>query len=148
MKKNYLVFVTLLSFCALGLACKKSSGSGKSRTELITQSAWKFEYFGTDANKDGQVEISQLDDCNDDDTITFSTNGTGVTNQGSDVCSGSNQTDNWNWSFTNNESVVHIDIDELGDINITTLSDTQLRGYKDVDMGGGAMLRIIVGMKH
>jgi hypothetical protein len=145
MKKNYLVFVSLAVICIFATtACKKSS-SGKSKTEIVTTGTWKFDDMGADMNKDGSIDLSDIDECMEDNTVTFSANGSGSTNEGADICDGSNQTDSWTWSFKNNESVISIDIEELGDVTLLTLTDTELKGYKEIDnpFGSGTIWAVV-----
>lgn len=147
MKKNYLVFVTLLAICVLGnMACKK--GSSKSKTELMTQTAWKIDDVGLDMDKNGTIDASTTDDCEADNTITFKTDGTAIQDEGAIICNGSTQTSTFNWSFKSSETIINIDINDLGDINISSLTDSEFKGWKDVDNGIGGTWRVQVILKH
>src|SRR5690242_5957307 len=113
--KKLLLPVTLLAFTVLMLgACKKSSS--KSKTELLTQSGWKINAMGIDANMNGTIDKGEsvMDDCQADNVYTFKTDGTGTTDEGANVCGGEPQTSTFAWSFKNSETVINADNDTFG----------------------------------
>lgn len=148
--KKLLLPVTLLSFTVLMLgACKKSSS--KSKTELLTQSAWKINAMGIDANMNGTIDNGEsvMDDCQADNTYTFKTDGSGSTDEGANVCGGEPQTSSFAWSFKSNETVINADNDTFGgDFNISSLTDSEFKAYQDEDLGGGNTMRVLVIFKH
>jgi hypothetical protein len=148
--KKLLLPVTLLSFTVLMLgACKKSSS--KSKTELLTQAGWKINTLGIDANMNGAIDNgeSQEQDCEVDNTYTFKTDGTAIVDEGANICGGEQQTSSFNWIFKSNETVINADNDNFnGDFNISSLTDSELKAYQDVDMGGGTTIRVLVIFKH
>lgn len=143
------IVLCLLAVLAL-TGCKKNSSNGtsKTKTQLLTQASWKMTAIGPDVNQDGQIETNQIEDCQKDNILTFSTNGTGTAVEGANVCAGEDATSSFAWNFKNNETVVHIDIEILGDVNIITLNETELKGYKDVPIGGGIIMRVVFSLNH
>lgn len=127
MKKNQLTRFTAAVFVLLGsLACDKGGGDEKSKTELITQSSWKFEK----ANAAGIGDVSAfVDACYKDNLITFATNLTGTVDEAAVVCSPSTA-GNFTWSFQSNESILSISATLFpgGSSNFTleTLNETNL----------------------
>lgn len=151
MKKNRLMSAILCLLALLALAgCKKNSGNSKSKMELLTQGTWKFVTAGPDTDLNGQVDpgADALEDCEKDNILTFSSNGTGTVDEGADVCAGEDQLSTFAWSFTNNETVVNVDVEMLGDVNILTLTETELKGYKDVTVAPGVVIRGLFVFNH
>ncbi len=145
------MFLTLCLFAGFVLiGCKKNSGPSKTKMELLTQLNWKMIAAGADLDENNQVDagFDFLEDCQKDNILTFNTNGTGTAVEGADVCDGEDATSTFLWSFQNNETVVHIEIDEIGDVTITSLTDSELKAYKMIDVGGGIMKRGLFVLKH
>jgi len=150
--KKLLLPLTLFALSILALAsCKKSSGTSKSKTELLTQASWKINALGIDVNMNGTIDNgeSQEEDCQADNTFTFNTNGTGTDDEGSLLCSGQPQTQDFTWSFKSNETIISANnVTFNGDFTISSLTDTELKAYQDVAMGGGITARLLVIFKH
>jgi len=100
MKPIKLSLAIVLLFSLLFANCKKSSSDKtKTKTELITQTSWKFD----NAKVSGVDVSSFLQTCETDNILSFSSNGTGVVDEGATKCnSGDPQTNPFNWSFTTN----------------------------------------------
>lgn len=124
MKSILKITIILISVALVFQACKKSS---KSKTELLTQSAWKFK----SATANGMDASLYLDECQKDNTITFVSSGTGNVDEGASKCDpGDPQTIPFNWNFANNETGLHASIPFFsgtsGDFSIKSLTETQL----------------------
>ena len=143
--------IILFLTCAFIVACKKNSDSnnsnGKTKTELISSSTWKF-----DNAKIGTTDISgYFDDCEKDNTVTFVSNGTGTAEEGATKCDDSDpQTTPFNWNFENNETTIHTTtplFPGTGDFTINTLSATQLAVARDTVILGTTQ-SIVITLKH
>jgi hypothetical protein len=152
-KSIYLMKTTLFKASSLLLAaafitaCSKDSAPKKTNTELITQTAWKFESEGIDLDKNGTIEApsGEVEDCNKDDVFTFITGGTGSRDEGSTKCDGADpQTNPFTWQFKDSEKELEFD----GHLfKLHTLNDNSLKGYKDIDTLG-ISVRIWATFKH
>jgi hypothetical protein len=148
------VLAAFIGFVALSFsACKKSKS--KSRTDLITQSSWKYENAGLDINRDGTVDApipaGFLQACDLDNTITFKSDGTGTTDEGGSKCDpASPQTSTFTWTFKDNEQVITLSNAVFGGLNgevkVKTINDNQLELHKEVNMT--AIVNVIVFLKH
>lgn len=121
--------ITFISILLAGVfqACKKSSSSSKSKTELITQTTWKFSA----ATANGNDASNYIDACQKDNIYTFVSTGTGNVDEGATKCDpGDPQTIPFNWNFASNETVLHLSTTffsgAANDLTITTLTETQL----------------------
>jgi hypothetical protein len=156
MKQVFLAASVLL--LAFTFGCKKGGGSGpKSKTELLTQASWKYENAAVDVDRNGTPDsplpAGILDACELDNTITFSSNGTGVVDEGGTKCNGADpQSAPFNWSFKNNEQVItftNIAFGGLdGDVTLKTINETQLELHKEVTVAIGTVVNVIVYLKH
>ncbi len=144
--KPVLAIVLLSSFCFF--ACKKSSTHVKTNTELLTQASWKFD----NATLGGVDVSSQLDQCETDNIITFSSGGSGIIDEGATKCnSGDPQTNPFDWNFASNETVLHVSTALFSggssDLDIVTLSDTQLVVSLTADVLGTTQT-VVITFKH
>jgi hypothetical protein len=153
MQKTALYSGTVLLLASVFvIACKKDSDSnnnntGKTKTELITSSTWKF-----DNAKIGTTDISGFfDDCDKDNTVTFVSNGTGTADEGATKCDAADpQTTPFNWNFENNETSIHTTtplFPGTGDFKINALSDTQLAVARDT-LILGITQSIVITLTH
>lgn len=152
---KHIFLAALVCLVALPFAgCKKGNNS-KSRTELISQSSWKYDNAGLDANRDGTVDApippGFMQACDMDNTITFNSNGTGVVDEGSAKCDpASPQTAPFTWSFKDNEQTITLSNALFGglngDIKVKTINDNQLELHKEVNVG--MVVNVIVFLKH
>ncbi|MBL7736373.1 MAG: lipocalin family protein [Chitinophagaceae bacterium] len=129
--KNVL-FVTL-AFCTVFiLACSKKKEDPKppTPTELLTRTTWKINAIGYDDDKNGEIDTPiPLVACDADNTISFSSNGSGVFDFGPLKCSDSETLPiDFNWSFKENNALINIDGmlpgGLTGDVNVLTLTET------------------------
>lgn len=139
------------SLVLVAFSCKKSNDTpAQSKTELLTQSAWKINDYGIDANNNGTLEANEsaIQDCEKDNTFSFKTDGTGTLDEGQNICSGENQTTSYNWSFKSNETILSSDNGpSAGDAIIQTLDANNMVLTMDVTIGPNTMKGIIM-FKH
>jgi hypothetical protein len=140
--------IAILLLCFFLSACKKSSTSSKTRTELLTQSSWKFD----NAKVNGVDVSALLQTCQKDNIIVFASAGTGTLDEGATKCnSGDPQTSSFTWNFATNETVLHVSTvlfaGGSSDFNIVTLSDTQLVLSQDITVSGTTQ-NAVVTFKH
>lgn len=124
MKQAFQKTVTSLLLLAVVLtACKKTHV--KTKTELLTQTTWKFNK----ATAMGSDVSSQIPSCFKDNIITFVSNGTGTINESIDICVPPT-TGNFTWSFQTNETMINLSLPLLpggsGSFTIVTLNATNL----------------------
>ena len=133
------------------VACKKNSDNNntpKTKTELISASAWKF-----DNAKVSGVDVSGLlDDCDKDNTATFVSNGSGTVDEGPTKCNSADpQTVSFTWTFENNETTLQATAPLFpggnGTFTIVTLTDTQLVVSQDITVSGVTQNAVIT-FKH
>lgn len=100
------ISVILILFAMVAIqACKKSSSSSKSKTELLTQTSWKFSA----ATVNGNDASNYIDACQKDNIYTFVSNGSGNVDEGPTKCnSGDPQTIPFTWNLATNETVLHL----------------------------------------
>jgi hypothetical protein len=151
---KYFIFVSVI--CLGFLSCKKdSSSSGPSKTELITQSSWKYDDAGADLDKNGTVDFSftsQIPACVIDNTLTLQTGGTGTVDEGATKCDPSTpQTAAITWGFTNNETSLNLGGGGLlgisGQFKIVTLDQNNLSLSRDTTYQG-AQVAFVLKLKH
>jgi hypothetical protein len=142
--------------CLLSLAafsCKKNNEQAdkKSPTTLLTQKIWKAE--STYVTVGGQTKYDQLASCVLDDTFLFSSDGTGIYDNGPSKCNeGEEQQTAFNWNFKENGTVISFVggsgiLDASGDNKIGQLDENTLELYEDV-VEDGITYRVAVRLKH
>lgn len=143
-----LLLISSLSLAVM-ISCKKSSVNTvtKSKTELLTQTAWKYDVRGLDENNNGVVDQSEneLLYCQSDDVFTFSSNGTGVYLSGDLQCAPDDSTTNFTWSFTSNETQLTIFAYPQ---TISKLDDNTLEVYYEDQNSTGQTVKYITRFKH
>jgi hypothetical protein len=143
---NLALCVALISI--LFVACKKSSSHPKTNTDFLTQSSWKF-----DNAKVGGSDVSAfLQTCQTDNVLTFSSNGTGVLDEGATKCNSTDpQTNPFDWSFASNETVLHVSTvlftGGSSDFTIVTLNDSQLVLSQNIMVSGSSQTAVVT-FKH
>ncbi|PWU03860.1 MAG: hypothetical protein C5B52_02555 [Bacteroidetes bacterium] len=151
LKFSALLLATAVSISFPG-ACKKDDKPSKTKTDFLTQSSWKYDKVGIDADNNGTIDQDiALQPCETDNIFTFNSNGTGTVDEGPTKCDASDpQTTAITWSFKNNETVLNAsDLGGSGDedVNIFKLDDTQLVVYKDTTIAS-TPLRFVIQLKH
>jgi hypothetical protein len=150
MKRLNLAALVVLSMSLFFAACSKSDSNNttKTKTQLITQASWKFSI----ATVNGTDVSSLINSCQKDNVLTFSaTGGTGTLDEGPTKCnSGDPQTTPFTWSFTNNESTLHVSqvffTGGSSDFTIVSLTDTQLVVSQIVNVAGTMQTAVITFM--
>ena len=150
MKKNNIVLCALVTFSLLVMiSCKKSSVStmGKSRTELLTQQAWKSGFHGLDVNNNGIIDPSENDmpSCQTDDQYSFYSNGTGLYSSGVLKCASDDSTTNFTWSLSNNDTQLTIFAFTQ---TVSKLDDNTLEVYYEDQNSTGQTVKYITTYKH
>jgi len=154
MKPAVLKILTFILLLITTVSCSKSDSPApvapKSKTILLTQTAWKVQTVGLDANKDGVAEsdvTSLITACKLDNTYTFKTDGSGTMDEGAAKCNGTDpQTQAFTWVFKSTETILSGTFSFTNsDASILTLNDTNLIVAYD-DSGSGSHL--IATLKH
>ncbi len=127
MKKQLLPLLAGIALISFSLfACSKDNDTpAKTKTELLTQTSWKFS-----SAKAGGLDISgNVDACYKDNVITFSTGGTGTVNEATTICSPSTAGP-FTWAFQTNETQLNISAALFqggsGIFNLVSLTETNL----------------------
>ena len=140
MKKQLILLATCLALASLFLpACNKGDDSPapKTKTQLVTQSTWRFS-----AATVGGTDVSSfLQACQKDNTLTFSTNGTGVMDEGATRCNGSDpQTNPFTWNFQNSETTLFVSTTLFtggsSTFTLVNLTETQLVLSQTITVSG------------
>ena len=147
MKHLNLAAFVVVSISLLFAACSKSDSNNatKTKTQLITQASWKF----STATVNGTDVSSLINSCQKDNVLTFSaTGGTGTLDEGPTKCNGSDpQTQNFTWSFTNNEGTLHVSTvfftGGSSDFTIVSLTDTQLVLSQIINISGTMQTAVV-----
>jgi hypothetical protein len=131
------LFAFLFSLLVLG-GCQKDDSSGstpKTKTELITSSSWKYNDAKIDADNNGTgdqpIPAGFVEACQLDNTITFTSNGSGSIDEGPTKCDAADpQSLPFTWSFTSNETIINFSSAVFagigGDFKIVSLTETEL----------------------
>lgn len=154
--KIFFAFSTLCFFTANVLSCSKNATteSGITKTTFITSASWRLDDIGADQNRDGKIDASAfglLPDCSKDNTITFKSDNTGITDEGAVICSSTTPTAPFNWNFADAETNIKVTNSTFGSINGTSkiieLNASSLSLTKDSTIGG-ITTAFIVKLKH
>jgi hypothetical protein len=140
MKKAILIAVGLIGLAVA--ACKKDD-NGKSATiaQLLTSSTWKYDTIMIDLDKNGTadrpVPSGYIPACQLDNTITFKSDLTGITDEGATKCNDSlPQSTPFTWVLKNGDSTLTItgnsDVQLNGDIVIKSITNTSMVLIKNV----------------
>jgi hypothetical protein len=143
--------IAILSSIIFFAACNKDSDNNntpKTNTDLLVQSAWKFD----NAKVNGADVSSLIQGCQKDNTITFAAGGTGTLDEGATKCNSSDpQSNPFTWNFATNETVLHVSATLFtggsSDFHIETLNETQLILSQDIDIAGTTQ-NAVVTFKH
>ena len=129
-KQNSSLIVCFLAILFLP-ACQKDDTDNppapKTKTQLISQSTWKF----STATVSGADASAYLQACQKDNIYTFVAAGTGTIDEGPSKCNSSDaQTNPFNWNFLSSETMMHISTvlfaGGSNDFTLVSLTETQL----------------------
>jgi hypothetical protein len=75
---------------------------------LLTEKPWKLLSYGYDSNKDGLIGVDEesIRDCEKDNVSVFNSDGTGIVQENALICDGNDQSSQFKWSLTNNDTVL------------------------------------------
>jgi hypothetical protein len=158
MKFRFTALFILLNV-VLFTSCEKSNNDDqKTNTELLTASIWLYNDAKIDADNNGtgdfDVPAGYIEDCQKDNTLSFSANGTGVVDEGATKCNTADpQSVPFTWTFTTNETVLNFSAavfaGAAGDYKIVSLTETELKLSKIFTIPGSPTpLNIIASFKH
>jgi hypothetical protein len=132
--------IALAAFSTLLLAsCKKDNKDAETKTETLTKSSWKFDTYGVDVDGDLKLTGAEIEirDCDQDDVMTFSANGTATFNLGADNCGAAVSSFQSTWTFYDNETAFSYKGDKM---RIIALTDTKL----ELHSGGPVSTYIVI----
>jgi hypothetical protein len=149
--------LTAFLFATLFSGCSKDEDP-PTTAELLASGTWKFDEGGVDNDQNGTVDLiinaGLLNPCIADNTITFSSTGTGVIGEGGTKCDPSaNQNTNFTYTLSNNDKQITLSGADLlglgGSFEITEVSATRLGLSKDTTMAPFPVpVSLIVYLKH
>lgn len=153
MKKHLaLLFSTFVFVSFFFASCEKDDDpttTPKTKTELITQSNWKFKsaFVGTTDYS------SNIQACQKDNIITFSSNGNGLADEGATKCnSGDLQTTPFTWNFQTSETILFVSNPLFTGGNNTfqliSISETELVVSQGFSSGPGPIVNVILTFNH
>jgi Lipocalin-like domain len=125
------LIVCSLTILFLLPACQKDDNNNpptpKTKTQLISQSSWKF----STATVSGANASGYLQACQKDNIYTFVAAGTGTIDEGPSKCnSGDAQTNPFTWNFASSENMLHISTvlftGGSNDFTLVSLTETEL----------------------
>lgn len=105
---NYLVLF-VFALVVTCYACKKDTSSPLTPKEMVTAHSWKLSSL-----KINNVEF--VKDCDKDDILTFSANGTYLMNVGSITCNAYDSNYSGAWSVTGDGKTMVIDTDSAASV--------------------------------
>jgi hypothetical protein len=131
----------------LFISCSKGSNA-KTKTQLLTQSSWKFDK----AVAVGIGDISsQVPSCLKDNLISFQANGNGSVEESTDVCVPSTA-GNFTWSFQTNETVLQLSTPLFpggsGDFDIKSLTETTFVISQQMTFAPLPAMTVEITLKH
>jgi hypothetical protein len=140
MKKAILVAIVLIGVGIV--ACKKDNNGPKTnpKIDLITSATWKIDTIGFDMDKNGSIDTEVpggFNACETDNTLKFSSDSTGVYDEGATKCDPADpQSIPFTWTYNDTSSVINIQgalPGELkGDIKVLTLTETSFIMSKNI----------------
>ena len=161
MIRNYALALLLIGFVAF--SCQKEAddngSGGKTKMDLITSAAWKYDTAAIDITGDGTTDQAlppgTIENCDRDNTITFKKDGTGTVDEGGSKCNTTDpQQTAITWQFKDNETVINIP-DAIyggisGDFKILEMTETKLRLTKQVQVTDPIPINVwvVVTLKH
>jgi hypothetical protein len=128
-KLLFYTYLILLWLIPVFTGCNKDDDNNpapKTKTELLTQTSWKFDK--ATAGLYGDV-TAYIDACYKDNIFTFQSSGNGNVNEAVVVCTPSTA-GNFTWSFQSGETVLSVSATLLptgsNNFNIITLNETNM----------------------
>jgi len=153
-------FALIGSLLFMGSCQKEGSSStpAKTKSELVTSSAWKYNDAKIDSDNNGTGDLALpaglVEACQTDNTLTFTTNGNGTVDEGPTKCDAADpQTIPFTWNFASGETVINFSSAVFagvgGDFKIISLTSTELILSKQLTVPPIPLpLTVIVTFKH
>lgn len=152
MKKRSTILAGCLAlFMLVFSSCDKDDNpapTNKTKTELLTQSSWKFEKATS-----GGIDVSAvIPSCSKDNIATFSSNLTGTIAEGAEICDPSSAGD-FTWEFRTGETILYVSaaLIPLGsnEFKLESLTETNLVVSQNVTIPPApAAQNVVVTFKH
>jgi PBP1b-binding outer membrane lipoprotein LpoB len=111
MKKVNLYLLYTAAIMTISSCTKNSNESSPlPARELLTSKPWKLISYGFDSNKNGMIDSNEdaIKDCETDNTYVFNKGGSGVVNENSKICDGSEPSHSFIWALRNNDTVLDL----------------------------------------
>lgn len=157
-----LTFLAFLSSVLLLGSCQKEGSSSastpKTKSELITNSSWKYNDAKIDSDNNGTgdtpLPAGIVTACQTDNIIVFTANGYGTVDEGPTKCDPADpQTIPFTWNFVSNETVINFSSAVFagvgGEFKIISLTSTELILSKQLTVPPIPLpLTIIISFKH
>ncbi len=122
------------------------------RTDLLTKSPWKFENSGIDVNKDGTIDVGDLEPCQTDDLVTFFKNNVASFDPKEQKCDPDDVPESVKWTWRDSEqkslriSYTDGSADDISDV--LEISETRLV-LKITEPGSSvAIADFLIVLKH
>lgn len=146
MRKQFFLTTCLITLAFVFITgCQKDEDPpAKTKTELLSQSTWKFSAAAV-----GGSDVSAfLQTCQKDNILTFASAGTGTLDEGATKCNaGDPQTSPFTWSFMTSETVLHVSTvlftGGSSDFTLVALSETQLIISQNVTISGTSQNAVV-----
>lgn len=163
MKKQIIFLAALATVVTLSnSSCKKKDAvKSKTKTELITSAAWKYQSAGIDSDNNGTIDfpipnppaLGSLPACQTDNVSTLVSNGSGTIDEGPTKCAPADpQTATFSWAFQNNETEINFTgaalAGQSGVFKIITLNETNLVLSQQRTISGLGLVTVIATFKH
>jgi hypothetical protein len=121
----------------------------KTKTQLITQSNWKFKA----ATVNGGDISGSLQACQKDNVMTFTVALSGTVDEGPTKCNaGDPQQNPFTWNFAANETTLHISTvlftGGSSDFTLVSLTETELVVSQPFSVGPGVPQTVVVTFQH
>jgi hypothetical protein len=152
MQKQLFSFIALLAIAFLLVSsCSKkdTTPTPKTNTQLISQGTWKF----STATVGGSDASSMIQACQKDNTMVFTSAGTGTVDEGATKCNAADpQTDPFTWNFQSTETILFISTTLFtggsSSFTLVSLSETQLVVSQGFSVGPGPVQNVVVTFIH
>jgi len=156
MKYSLLIIVGLSAF--IFASCKKDEAPAPlDKRQLLTVSVWKYDTAAIDANNDGVMDApipaDMIEDCAKDNTVTFASNGTGISDEGAMKCDSEDpQSTPFTWTLGEDESTITFNGNLIagidGTFKLIALTDSKMELSKIIEVFPGYSVNAILRLKH
>ena len=157
-----LSFVAVICSVVILSSCQKDDTANppaaKTKTELISASAWKYNDAKIDTDNNGTgdqpIPAGVVEACTTDNTIVFASNGNGTVDEGPSKCDPADpQSFPFTWNFTSTETVLNFSSSLFagigGDFKIISLTDTELILSKSLTVPPIPLpFTVVISFKH